>query len=136
MTIRSRVFERGNENESSAITDYGVGERGLFKYCKATKTVLPIAEARALDAQNEENTKLASVSHGFIQDEMEPTKHPIDGKYYTSKAKFRTVTRAHGYDEVGTAYDNGFNPEKQAEKDFNNYIKGVNQEWKNRYRES
>lgn len=34
-------------------------------------------------------------------DSMNPTKHPIDGKIYDSKSKFREVTRAHGCIEVG-----------------------------------
>lgn len=41
----------------------------------------------------------------FISDEMEPTLHPCDGQYYTSKAKFREVTRAHGKVEVGNEYN-------------------------------
>jgi hypothetical protein len=36
-----------------------------------------------------------------IRDEMEATRHMADGKYYTSKAKFRAATRAHGCLEVG-----------------------------------
>lgn len=37
-----------------------------------------------------------------ITDEMPPTSHPCNGKFYTSKAKFRNETRAHGCVEVGT----------------------------------
>lgn len=36
-----------------------------------------------------------------ISDEMAPTKHMADGQHYTSKAKFRATTRAHGCVEVG-----------------------------------
>lgn len=35
-----------------------------------------------------------------ISDTMEPTEH-VDGRYYTSKSKFRAVTKAHGCVEVG-----------------------------------
>jgi hypothetical protein len=35
-----------------------------------------------------------------IGDETEPLEH-VDGKFYTSKAAFRAVTRAHGLTEVG-----------------------------------
>ena len=35
-----------------------------------------------------------------ISDEMEPVEQ-VDGKMYTSKAKFRAVGRAHGLIEVG-----------------------------------
>jgi hypothetical protein len=48
----------------------------------------------------------------IINSEMPPTKHPITGEYYTSKTKFRAVTKAHGCEEVGTAYDNGWTPPK------------------------
>lgn len=36
-----------------------------------------------------------------IVDEMPPTKHMADGRLYTSKRRFREVTRAHGLVEVG-----------------------------------
>lgn len=36
-----------------------------------------------------------------ISDSMEMTRHMADGKYYSSKAKFRQVTKAHGCVEVG-----------------------------------
>lgn len=35
-----------------------------------------------------------------ISDTMEPTEH-VDGKFYTSKAAFRAVGRAHGLVEIG-----------------------------------
>jgi hypothetical protein len=37
----------------------------------------------------------------FIPDDMPATRHPCDGQFYTSKAKFRETTRAHGKIEVG-----------------------------------
>lgn len=36
-----------------------------------------------------------------MTDTMDETWHPADGKHYTSKSKFRRVTRAHGCEEVG-----------------------------------
>jgi hypothetical protein len=36
-----------------------------------------------------------------IADEMPATQHMADGKFYTSKRKFRAVTRAQGFIEVG-----------------------------------
>jgi hypothetical protein len=36
----------------------------------------------------------------LICDEMPPTEQ-VDGRFYTSKAKFRAVGRAHGLTEVG-----------------------------------
>ncbi len=42
----------------------------------------------------------------FNSDTMEPTRHMINSKMYTSKKKFRDETKAHGCVEVGdqTAY--------------------------------
>lgn len=34
-------------------------------------------------------------------DTMEPTQHMCDGQTYTSKSRFRAVTKAHGCIEVG-----------------------------------
>jgi len=48
-------------------------------------------------------TIYAGVTSGpyVIEDTMPPTEQ-VDGRYYTSKAKFRAVGRAHGLTEVGT----------------------------------
>lgn len=40
----------------------------------------------------------------FISDTMEPTRHMVNGKFYTSKKKFRNETKAHGCIEVGNDY--------------------------------
>ena len=37
----------------------------------------------------------------LISDDMPEAEH-VDGRFYTSKAAFRAVTRAHGLTEVGT----------------------------------
>ena len=37
-----------------------------------------------------------------ISDTMPELRHMADGQYYSSKAKFREVTKAHGCIEVGT----------------------------------
>lgn len=62
----------------------------------------------------------------YIQDEMPATKHPMDGKYYTSQKKFRETTKAFGMVEVGDAYDRGYDPavEMQKEKE-----KVINRQW-------
>src|SRR5262245_16808346 len=44
-------------------------------------------------------TKINSSPY-VVRDEMEPTEQ-VDGKFYTSKAKFRAVGRALGLTEVG-----------------------------------
>lgn len=37
----------------------------------------------------------------YNSDEMAPTRHMVNGKYYTSKKKFRNETKARGCIEVG-----------------------------------
>lgn len=136
--IRSKIFNRGDKNEASSdvISDYGNGKRGRFVYCKATQSVLPIAEARRLDGEAEYRTK-ANAAHGVISNDiMEPTQHPIDGKYYTSQSKFREVTKAHGFDEVGNDYDNGYRPEKELERQDREYRQNLSKEFKDRLREN
>ena len=41
------------------------------------------------------------VACSVISDEMDATRHMADGKYYTSKARFRQATRDAGCIEVG-----------------------------------
>lgn len=72
--------------------------RGYFQYCKIQKKVVPIDEVMVEIPAN--------VAHGYIPDEMEATKHPLNGKYYTSKAKFRAETIARGHTEVGEEWEN------------------------------
>lgn len=108
-----------------------MSKRIIFKYSKALDKVVPIDEARQADAMLEERG-LAAVKHGVINSEMPPTKHPITGEYFTCKSKFRAVTRAHGCDEVGTAYENGYNPQKEAQREWKEHVKGIKREWKER----
>jgi hypothetical protein len=55
--------------------------------------------------------------HYVISDEMPETRHMADNKYYTSKAKFRAATRAHGCIEVGNETATLLKPRKPAELD-------------------
>lgn len=71
-------------------------------------------DGQLVEVWNEEKAREAKAL--FTSDEMEPTLHPITGKYYTSKTKFRAETKAHGYEEVGTAYENGYDPAKERDK--------------------
>ena len=51
----------------------------------------------------EANWSRSSLSAPYmVRDTMDAARHPIDGKFYDSKAKFRHVTKAHGCIEVGT----------------------------------
>ncbi len=77
-----------------------------YGYCPIQKRVVPVheiqRESKALDL--------------FIQDEMPETRHPVTGEYFTSKSKFRAVTRALGYEEIGNDYDRGYEPGKRLER--------------------
>lgn len=44
---------------------------------------------------------MSNKSAYVIRDEMDPVRHPADGKIYTSKRAFRKTTRAAGCEEVG-----------------------------------
>jgi len=63
----------------------------------------------------------------YIEDTMEPTWHPCDGKYYTSKHKFRATTRAHGKTEVGN--DPAFLKEKPVKDNSLEFKKALWQAW-------
>lgn len=52
-----------------------------------------------------------------IGDEMEPLRHMADMQTYTSKAKFRAATRAHGCVEVGNETATLLKPRKSAQLD-------------------
>lgn len=62
------------------------------------------------------NEKLGKASY-VISDEMGETRHMADGKYYTSKAKFREATRAAGCIEVGNEAATLLKPRKKVELD-------------------
>lgn len=54
----------------------------------------------------ENNDKRMMIGNKYVEfrfntDTMRPTKHPMDGKIYESKKRFRNETRAHGCVEVG-----------------------------------
>lgn len=87
--------------------------RGFFKICPVTRKLVPLHEVAEEPTPEKLHVK---------NDEMPATKHPIDGKVYTSKAKFRSVTKAHGGEEIGTEYehivkDDNYDP--YAEKNRN-----------------
>lgn len=52
----------------------------------------------------------------IISDSMEPTQHPCNGKMYTSKARFRAETRAHGCVEVGNDVKTTPKPKERPKK--------------------
>jgi hypothetical protein len=94
--------------------------RKLYQYCNIQKKVVPIEEVQV--------EVPATVAHKLINDEMPATLHPIDQKYYTSKSRFRAVTKAHGYEEVGTAYDNGYDPAEERVREEKALVKSIKQQ--------
>jgi len=80
----------------------------LFQYCHDQKKVVPIDQVQKRVQSNARDY--------FIQDEMPPTRNPLNPKeIYTSKSKLRATYRAAGVVEVGDAYERGYSPEKNAE---------------------
>lgn len=65
-------------------------DRELYIWDKKRKKLVPYGE--------HEKEPL----HYVIADDMAPLKHPANGRYYTSKSKFRDETRARGLIEIGT----------------------------------
>ena len=95
----------------------------VYQYCKIQKKVGPVEKVS-------HEVRSGTV---FMIDEMPPTKHPIDGHYYTSKTKFRAITKAHGCEEVGTAYDHGFEPGKRdREEAHKEQVKRIKEEIRER----
>lgn len=54
---------------------------------------------RSVDTQPIARSDMLPVPN-FISDTMEPTEH-LDGKFYTSKSRFREITKAHDCVEIG-----------------------------------
>lgn len=52
------------------------------------------------------------VTMRFSSDTMPETRHMINGKYYTSKSKYRAETKAHGCVEVGNETATMLKPKK------------------------
>jgi hypothetical protein len=77
----------------------------LFQYCPVKEKVVPIEQV-------ERRVQSRAVDY-FIQDEMAPTRNPLNPKeVYTSKSKLRAVYKAAGAVEIGDAYDRGYAPEQ------------------------
>jgi len=73
-------------------------------------------------------------NRNVINDEMPPTRSPITGKIYTSKAALRAEYKAYGATEVGTAYDNGYSPEREQERKEIDLARNLKDQIVDRYR--
>jgi hypothetical protein len=79
----------------------------LFQWCPVKKKVVPIEQVNRRAQSNARDL--------FIQDEMEPTRNPLNPKeIYTSKSKLRAAYRAAGAIEVGDAYDRGYQTDNES----------------------
>lgn len=80
----------------------------LFQWCPIQQKVVPAEDVMV--------RVHANAKHMFINDEMPPTRNPLNPKeIYTSKSKLRAAYKAAGAIEVGTEFDNGYNPDRHAE---------------------
>ena len=84
-----------------------MGRRILLQWCPVAQKMVTVDQVQ--------RRQHANVAHGYISDEMEPTRNPLNPKeIYTSKAKLRAAYRAAGAVEIGDAYDRGYKPEKEG----------------------
>lgn len=97
----------------------------LFAYCKIQEKVVPIDEVK--------REKYARDL--FIQDEMPPTRNPLNPKeVYTSKSKLRAAYRAAGAVEVGDAYERGYIPDRESGASTNRLISKIKEQMIERYK--
>lgn len=96
----------------------------LFQWCPEQGKVVPIHEVAR---------RVPNARDLFIQDEMEPTRSPLNPKeIYTSKSKLRAAYKAAGVVEVGDAYDRGYDPGKGSSSREDKMVKNLMQQIKER----
>lgn len=100
--------------------------RKLFQFCPVQGKVVPVDEVQVVVPAN--------VAHGYIPDDMPPTRNPLNPKeIYTSKSKLRAVYKAAGAVEVGTAFDNGYTPERETSAGTNRLVSRFIEQVRERY---
>jgi glutamyl-tRNA reductase len=86
-----------------------MGRRILLQWCPVKEKMVPVDQVQ--------RRVHANAAHGYIPDEMAPTRNPLNPKeIYTSKSKLRAAYKAAGAVEVGDAYDRGYSPEKESSR--------------------
>jgi len=99
----------------------------LFQYCPVKNKVVPVEEVQRRAQTNARDL--------FIQDEMEPTRNPLNPKeIYTSKSKLRAAYKAAGAVEVGDAYDKGYIPDRESGASERRLINEMRSKLIDRYR--
>jgi len=97
----------------------------LFQWCPIQEKVVPVEEVMV--------RVHANAAHGFIHDEMPPTRNPLNPKeIYTSKSKLRAAYKAAGAVEVGDAYDRGYRPDSETGTSERQLMKNFMQNLKER----
>lgn len=97
----------------------------LFQWCAVQEKVVPVEQVQV--------RVHANARHMFINDEMPPTRNPLNPKeIYTSKSKLRAAYRAAGAVEVGDAYDRGYDPGKDSERKQEKLVHSVMQQIRER----
>lgn len=66
-------------------------------------------------------------AHYIQRDEMDATRHMANGKYYTSKHKFREATKAAGCIEVGNETETVMRPRKPIQMDRSQRVRDIRQ---------
>jgi hypothetical protein len=67
----------------------------------------------------------------IINDEMPPTKNPLNPReIFTSKSKLRQRYKEAGVEEIGTAYDKGYKPEKIREERSQQVLKNLSEKFR------
>lgn len=99
----------------------------LFQYCHVQQKVVPIEEVVKRAQSNARDL--------FIQDEMEPTRNPLNPKeIYTSKSKLRAAYRAAGAVEVGDAYERGYKSDFESGRTERELVSKLKEKMIDRYR--
>lgn len=99
----------------------------LFQWCPVKQKVVPIEQVERRAQSNARDL--------FIQDEMEPTRNPLNPKeIYTSKSKLRAVYKAAGAIEVGDAYDRGYQTDRESGASERKLVNKLKQTMIDRYR--
>lgn len=97
----------------------------LFQWCPVQEKVVPVEQVQV--------RVHANAKHMFINDEMPPTRNPLNPKeIYTSKSKLRAAYKAAGAVEIGDAYDRGYSPEKEGKASEIKLVRNFMQQVKER----
>lgn len=97
----------------------------LFQWCPVQEKVVPVEDVMV--------RVHANARHMFINDEMPPTRNPLNPKeIYTSKSKLRAAYRAAGAVEVGDAYERGYDPAKESQAREKQMVKSLMNQIKER----